>query len=222
MKEIIGVAGWINSGKGTAGDWFVNERGYSKDSFANSLKDCLASIFNWDRNLLEGSSKESRIWREKPDEWWETRLNWKNHPGSIYGERFTPRVAMQYIGTQLFRNSFEDNIWVNSLESRLLNKDKIVITDCRFKNELDVIKRNGGLTIWVVRGELPEWYDIASKANNGDDIAINTMISKYSHIHESEWKWVGYNFDHIVYNDGSLMDFYNTMENILKNHISKK
>ena len=35
-----------------------------------------------------------------------------------------------------------------------------------FRNELDLIKNMGGVVIWVQRGELPEWYETATPAEN--------------------------------------------------------
>ena len=44
---LIGVVGLIGSGKGTVSDRLVEQHGYQKDSFAKSLKDAVAAMFNW-------------------------------------------------------------------------------------------------------------------------------------------------------------------------------
>ena len=44
---IIGITGFIGSGKDTVANMFV-ERGCVHDSFAAPLKDLCASIFGWD------------------------------------------------------------------------------------------------------------------------------------------------------------------------------
>ena len=44
---LIGIVGLISSGKGTVADRLVEKHGYLKDSFAKSLKDAVASMFNW-------------------------------------------------------------------------------------------------------------------------------------------------------------------------------
>ena len=51
---LIGICGLIGSGKDTVAERLVNEHGYKRDSFAKSLKDAVASMFNWDRDMLEG------------------------------------------------------------------------------------------------------------------------------------------------------------------------
>ena len=71
---LIGVVGLIGSVKGTVSDRLVEKHGYQKDSFAKSLKDAVASMFNWDRALLEGDTDASRKWREQPDAYWSEKF----------------------------------------------------------------------------------------------------------------------------------------------------
>ena len=124
---IIGLSGFIGSGKDTVADYICRTYNFSRESFADSLKDALSLVFNWDRNLLEGKTEESRRWRETVDPWWATRLNIEN---------FTPRYALQYIGTNVFRDHFHDEIWVSSLEKKIIDANKsVVISDVRFINE---------------------------------------------------------------------------------------
>jgi hypothetical protein len=60
-----------------------------------------------------------------------------------------------------------------------------------------------GFVIWVQRGELPDWYDIAKTAQEN---AVNRKImqTRYKSIHESEWNWAGFPVDYIVTNNGTL------------------
>ena len=62
---IIGVVGFIGSGKGTVGDLLKTEFGFHSISFASHLKDVASLLFGWDRNLLEGDTDESRSFRER-------------------------------------------------------------------------------------------------------------------------------------------------------------
>ena len=57
---IIGICGLIGCGKGTVGDILVDDYGFTKLSFADKLKDGVATVFNWDRAMLEGDTVESR------------------------------------------------------------------------------------------------------------------------------------------------------------------
>ena len=204
---ILGICGFIGSGKDTIADYLVNFHEFKRDSFANSLKDAVSSVFGWDREMLEGRTKQSREWRERVDPWWSNRLNMPN---------LTPRWVLQYWGTEVCRKGFNDDIWIASLENKLQNsKDNVVISDCRFVNEIAAIKNAGGKVIWVKRGPLPSWHDIALAANYGNEIQKKQMIE--TKIHASEWSWIGTEFDSVIDNNGSISDLYRHIEFLVNN-----
>ena len=167
---IIGVCGFIGSGKNTVADYLVREHCFVPVSFASVLKDTCASLFGWDREMLEGRSEESRIQREIIDEFWSERLGIPN---------FSPRYGLQYIGTDIMRKHFHPDIWVIASERVLMRYRDVVISDVRFPNEMAMIRRNGG-KIWMVDRERPSWYDVALNAPE-------QMPEFYPHIHESEY-----------------------------------
>jgi hypothetical protein len=202
---IIGVCGFIGSGKDTIADYLVNFHEFRRESFASTLKDAVAAVFGWDRTMLEGRTKEAREWREQVDPWWADRLSMPT---------LTPRWVLQYWGTEVCRKAFHDDIWIASLENKLRNsKDHVVISDCRFPNEISSIKNAGGKIVWVQRGELPDWYETAIDANRGSNVAINEL--KMRKIHASETAWVGTEFDLILDNNGTIDDLYNQAKDLV-------
>ena len=202
---IIGICGFIGSGKDTVADFLVNFHEFRRESFASTLKDSVAAVFGWDRTLLEGRTAEAREWREQVDPWWAARLNMPT---------LTPRWVLQYWGTEVCRRGFHDDIWIASLENKLRNsKDNIVISDCRFPNEIEAIKKANGVIVWVQRGALPEWYDDAVAANQGNNIGINAM--KMRKIHASEWAWLGSEFDHVIDNNGTIDDLFKQAQSLV-------
>jgi hypothetical protein len=205
---IIGICGFIGSGKDTVADYLVNFHEFRRESFASTLKDAVSSVFGWDRTMLEGRTKEAREWREQVDPWWAERLDMPT---------LTPRWILQYWGTEVCRKAFHDDIWIASLENKLRNsRDHVVISDCRFPNEISSIKSAGGKIIWVKRGELPDWYQYAMAANQlGSNLALNEL--KRLKIHASETAWVGTEFDHEVDNNGTIDDLYRQIQSLIIN-----
>ena len=205
---IIGVCGFIGSGKDTVADYLQNFHEFRRESFASTLKDAVAAVFGWDRTMLEGRTKEAREWREQVDPWWAQRLNMPE---------LTPRLMLQLWGTEVCRKGFHDDIWIASLENKLrTSKDHVVISDCRFPNEIKAIKAQGGKILWVQRGVIPHWYDIACKANKGDAKAQQWL--KDEGIHASETAWAGTSFDHIVNNNSTIDSLYTTVKSLVIDH----
>lgn len=202
---IVGIAGFIGSGKDTIADYLITFKGFRRMSYAGPLKDAIASIFNWDRELLEGTTKYSREWRDTVDPWWAERLDIPH---------ITPRWVLQQWGTEVGRRAFHDDIWIASIENQLRTaKDDIVISDCRFPNELKSIKRMNGITIRVSRGPNPEWHDAAVQFNRGNKHALELL--KEFKVHASEYSSVGLNYDHYISNDGTIDDLHRKVDSII-------
>jgi len=207
---IVGVCGLIGSGKDTVADYLCTFHGFKRLSFAESLKDAVSAIFGWDRDLLEGSTKSSREWREQVDIWWSERLNIP---------QLTPRYVLQYWGTEVARNNFHNDIWVASVENKLRNtKDNIVITDCRFRNEVSAIKNSNGIVIRVERGQRPEWYEFAEQYNKGPNqigwaIAKNELMKL--DIHASEYSSIGLDYDYVIENNNTIDELHQQINSII-------
>jgi len=183
---IIGVVGFIGSGKGTVGDILEREHGYKKFAFADALKDAVAGIFLWPRGLLEGDTNASRAFRERVDVWWSHKL----------GYEVTPRLILQKFGTEACRHGIADNIWIAALEKRIHGYEDVVITDCRFPNEIDFIRSAGGVLIRVKRGDDPS----------------PEQISK---MHISETAWNNYDPDFVIHNEGTKDELKENVKIIL-------
>jgi len=184
---IIGLCGLIGSGKGTVADILVGDYSFQKESFAAGVKDACAVVFGWDRELLEGETKESRDWREQADPWWSEK----------FGTPFTPRHALQLMGTEAGREVFDKDLWILSLLKRVDPKKNYVIADVRFPNEMQRIKDMGGFLIYVSRGQPPKWFDNPSESY---------MQQNYPEVHFSEYAWVPHLnlIDFFIKNDYTL------------------
>jgi len=203
---IIGITGLISSGKDTAADYLIRFHGFKKLSYAGTLKDTVAAVFGWDREMLEGTTQNSREWREQVDEWWADRLQMPH---------LTPRWVLQYWGTEVARKNFHNDIWVASVENKLRNtNDNVVITDCRFKNEVDAIKKAGGMTLRIERRVQPNWLNFATDYNiTQNPQALAELIDQ--NIHASEYSSVGLKYDHMVDNNKTIDDLHKNIQSII-------
>lgn len=188
--RLVAFAGFKSAGKTSAAEALCRH-GWQAWSFAGALKDAVAALFGWPRHLLEGDSVDSRAFRETVDPWWAARL------GIV---ELTPRLALQRIGTDVFRQHFHPDIWLAGIERRLhehadqAGAPDVVLADARFRNELALVRRYGGQVIRIRRGPDPDWM-----ATLGDD---RTRPG----VHVSETDWIGTPLDGIVENDGTLAE----------------
>jgi hypothetical protein len=183
---IIAISGKIGSGKSTVGDIFERE-GFVLDSFAKSVKDICCILFGYDRDTIEGSTPNSRIWREAIDK--------KNT--NLLKRDFTPRDAMVLVGTEFGRNMIHNNIWIETLFNRYDKNKHLLVTDLRFPNEYEEIKKRGGIVIRINR-------PITTKLTN---------LNSSNHI--SECALDNHNFDYVINNDGTLYDLEISVLNII-------
>ena len=191
--------------------------------FADKLKDIVCLLINCTREQLEDEvfkntelGEEWNTWRIKNKSLNTTIVECvtKKECLSIYeniDKRFnkivndvklTPRLLLQKIGTDLFRNQLLNNIWVNSLFSEYipdidskatyLEYPNWIITDVRFPNEAEKIKEKGGLLIRINREGL----------------------IKDSHL--SETSLDSYNFDFVIDNNKDINYLINEVKKILK------
>ena len=144
-------------------------------------------MFDWDREMLEGITDESRAWREQPDEFWTAET----------GSSITPRLVLQLFGTDCMRNGFYDGVWVSMVKKTILeNPDaNYVIPDVRFPNEIQMVQSIGGQVWQVRRGTMPKWF--YSRRDQG--------ISPKG-VHPSEWAWIqsDSNYEAIIENNGTI------------------
>jgi hypothetical protein len=192
QMQVVGVCGLPGCGKDALASVLVDRHGFVRLSFASRLKDAVACVFGWDRGMLEGLSPAAREARERPDAWWAQRLGIPD---------FSPRRAMQLVGSDAMRRGVHPEIWLACMERDIdaMRRQqpgsggdglKIVIPDCRFPNELDMITRRlGGRVVHVVRRR-PSQQGAA--AQHASETAYFEWLLKHDHLR--------------VPNDGSLDD----------------
>lgn len=204
-RPFYGIVGFIESGKNAYKDVLLSIASGQSHSFASALKDGVAAIFGWPRYLLEGDTAESRIWREQPDEYW----------SRFFGRTITPRRVLQEVGTDAFRAWCPD-IWIGASGRRATGDGIHIFTDTRFRNEMDWIRRQDGLVVWVYRPSASlSTYDVRDRRMvdelvSGSLPLSKQMLSFVSDVHESETSFLSNGqdlIDIVVINDGQLTDY---------------
>lgn len=174
---IIGLSGYANAGKDSVAQILVEKFGYKRMAFADAIRDILYTLDPLTNNGLHVKSVVD-------DYGWD-----------IAKQDIEIRRLLQVLGTEVGRNVFGDDVWVDVLISKLEPMDKVVITDVRFQNEAREIHNLAGV-LWRI---------------NRDGVsAVNEHIS--------ETQMDQYLFDEIVDNDGSLEDLENTIINLIENN----
>jgi hypothetical protein len=135
--RIIGLTGYAQHGKDTLADMLV-EKGYVKFAFAQQLKDM---VYDLNPSVYD-SGMEMRL-QELVDD-----VGWDN-------AKLVPEVRrlLQVFGTEVMREHFGEDVWVDLLGKRLDDEfpARVVITDCRFPNEAAAIRRWGGVLLRINR-----------------------------------------------------------------------
>lgn len=170
---LIGITGKKFNGKSTLAMILCNH-GFIEKSFADPLKKACRELFLLSDEQLYGSEKET------PDDRW-------------FG--ITPRKLLQFVGTDLLRNQMDllipelkQDIFIHNFElwyNANMNI-KVVISDIRFQNELDIIKSLGGIVIKVERNLDYETDNHISEKGIDELKGIDYVISNNSSIEELE------------------------------------
>jgi hypothetical protein len=179
--KIIGFTGRKRAGKDTAADVLVRE-GYELIKFAGALKAMIRAYLTYIgvspqtiERMIEGDLKE---------------LSYECFVGR------TPRFVMQTLGTEWGRDIINTNLWVNACMRRCSMFDNVVISDCRFPNEVAAIQEQGGKIICIVRPEPnPSWDDM----------------------HLSETGIDALPYDHIIVNNSTVAALHDKIIEIVKN-----
>lgn len=174
---IIGISGYAQTGKDTVADYLIEKYGFVKVSFADPIREAL---YRLDPSINIGEFSSASLASAVDHMGWEEvkRLSTE------------ARTLLQRFGTEVGREMFGKDFWVNQALLRAKEHDHVVIPDVRFGNERDAIYRNGGFVWRVVRnGVGPVNSHISDNALSNDD------------------------FDFKLYNNGSMEDLFKTVDN---------
>ena len=146
-------------------------KGYS---FADPLKEILIGLFEVLPEQVYGTNDQKNT---------PTKVSWEDMPGvtKSYLKKvdksglMTARELMQYFGTEVMRKIYEP-VWTNSCLNRIKQDGSpiAVISDCRFSNEFEAVKKAGGLLVKLSRSpyESDHSSEVDVSTYDGFDIVI--------------------------------------------------
>jgi Domain of unknown function (DUF1937) len=160
MSYIIALAGAAGAGKDTAADYLVSQYGFVKIAFADALREEAAAAFGVGiGQFLDRAKKDEPRYQFALSNCTDAAfvkvaidLAISNNP-SFTGTRDaaqnialtaprSPRQILQWWGTE-YRRSQNDGYWLGGLSEKLdplPETQSVVITDCRFVNEVNFVK----------------------------------------------------------------------------------
>lgn len=203
----VAFIGKMGSGK-TEATKLLNEHGFATYSFAAIVKALAARVMDDISSLDTTFSSSPRVYFD---------VDFIN---DVKGD---PRIRqlLQLIGTDLGRDFMSNpDIWVNYLQAQLRNnaQSDILVDDCRFPNEAEMLKNEGFV---VCRIDRPEWLRLdylSQKAksqvygitNQKVWDAVDAMMN-----HPSETALDGWAVDYVIDNNGSLEEFQRNLRETL-------
>ena len=151
--------------------------------------------------------------------------------GEIEKVEMTPRLMLQLLGTECGREILHPDIWVNSLmaeyKSKLSSNNPVddldweprfiypnwIITDTRFPNELEAVKKRNGITIRINRVTFRERTTEIGKIFTVAQPEVDKLLGIEEH--ESETALDNAEFDYEIHNNGTIPELIDKIRNIL-------
>jgi len=171
----ISLSGKKQTGKDTAAGMAIDMlqtagKRVGVTAFAEVLKNIAIDVLGLDRDLVYGSNEDKEtlthiIWDNFPEEIrFKYSIEKREESVSLdplMGQHMVPmlrsgpmtiREVLQVMGTDIFREMFEQDIWANSPFRRDWSEyDVVLITDCRFPNEKRITEEQNGLVVRITR-----------------------------------------------------------------------
>ncbi len=169
--RVLGLSGWARSGKDSVAEFLEERCGYTKMSFAQPIRDALMKldpmIDVFDARVSLKSAVESMGWEYL-----------KSASKEI-------RPLLQRLGTEVAREMFSQDFWVDHAMKQIPDGAKVVFADVRYPNEAEAVRKLGG-QVWRIEREG------FGPAND----------------HTSEHALNKYDFDQRIYNDKDLENLW--------------
>ncbi|MGC0252685.1 hypothetical protein [Pseudactinotalea sp. Z1748] len=171
---LIGLHGYAGAGKDTVADILHDIRGYESFAFADNVREALYRL-----DPLVGAEVTVRSLVD--DIGWD-RAKWHR----LYGPEV--RRLMQYMGTDVGRQMFGPQVWVNALaedlafegslhEGRITHDSLVVVSDVRFDSEAQWVRDHGGVVWHITRPGVGPLNTHSSESGISPDLIDRIIVN---------------------------------------------
>ena len=187
-KMLIGITGKIGAGKSLSSRILERNHKFTEYTMAGPLKKMATSI-GFTEEEVNGTQEQKLV----KNKYW-------NVSGREFLQKFGTEVCRDILPRVINMNFNNRTLWCRIFEIYYEEHKKnmgVVVSDCRFKDELDLIKELGGVTVKIIR-------------NNTD--TDNTMLTSHK-FHPSEL--LEYKTNFVINNNGDLQDLTCKLQEML-------
>lgn len=209
MKQaaVVGLGGLLASGKDTVADHLVSHYGFAKMGMSDVLHEMML-VLNPYIPVTDEEFGDEKRWERLNTACIEGGFESLSSAGWVIRYKSLTkalgyvdakeikgyRAILQTFGTEVGRDMIDPNIWVKLAQKRILavaeKGTPVVLTATRFPNEIQMMERLDGVTLWVERP-------------TDDDGSVSEVAN-----HASETSVGADDFDFVLVNDGTLQDLY--------------
>ena len=175
---IIGVSGYARSGKDTIAEVLTMNYGFKRLAFADNIRKAVKVL----DPILENGKRVNEMVKE---------FGWE-----VTKAQPEMRRLLQVFGTEVGREMFGENFWVDQVFRQIEAEDRdsnFIITDVRYPNEADLVRKKGG-QIW----------------------RVSRSVIKPINGHSSEFAMDNYDFDRVITNDSDIKDLESHIFSIMR------
>lgn len=209
--HLIGLGGKLRAGKDAVGDYLEATHGYVKLGMSDALNEALLKL-----NPIIPTGK---YW-ESGYEHYMTYQDYHAAHGYVEAKK-NPEVRrlLQVLGTEVGREMISEDVWVSIAEKKIREHwaegKQVVITAMRFPNEIEMLNRLGGLSLWIDRPD--ELRSEGLESSLGTPITPvgfkeRTEANRGISEHASENSVNADMFYQTIVNDSSLDELYQKIE----------
>lgn len=191
---IIGLTGKKQAGKDTVADYLVEHYGYTKVGFSDVMYEAVCALWGIDLEQALDYKTSNIVTTIQELNSLTDHNDFRHNLGS-----YTWREHLQRFGTEMGRNVFGEDFWVDQFSQKYLRHgadNNYVVRDVRYNNEAKMISAWQG-DIWMIhRPELPDDDTHETEAGidenfiRGDLLNDGTIEQLYEML--AEWMMVAY------------------------------